>query len=317
MRKVYILAVFVILVFISLSFSEDKIGYIDSKEIIDGYEGISNLSEQLNKMEAEWEKEAVERRLEIDKLKSELVDQKLMLSDESKSKKKKEIEKKEKEYEGFIREIWGEDGKSVEKQEELIKPVIEEISNILEKIGSEEGYTMIFDISKGNIVFAKTGLDLSERVLYEINKEFMIVSPEIEKSEFYVFLFKEMSSKAESQSLGEQISLFIKAGLDKLPNFESVESSRSREAMSLLGFLKEEDLDDNQVRLVSRRINARIVVFGKIDQSSGKITVKLKWIDYDRGNEIRTKDFSIDEKEKLEELAQEIMTYLGREMEKE
>ena len=317
MRKIYLLTVFAILFFISLSFSEDKIGYVDSQEIIDGYEGISDLREQLNKLEAEWEKEAEERRLEIDKLKGELEDQELMLSDESKKKKKKEIEEKEKAYEEFIRKIWGENGKSVEKQEELIKPVIEEISNILEKIGGEEGYTMIFDIGKGNIVFAKTGLDLTERVLYEINKEFMVVSPKIEEFEFYVFLFKEMSSEAKSQSLGGQISSFIKAGLDMLPNSELVESNRVREAMSLLGFLKEEDLDDNQVRLVSRRINARIIVFGRIDQSSGKITLKLKWIDYDRGNEIRAKDFSIDEKEKLEKLAQEVMTYLGREIEKE
>ncbi len=317
MRKIYLLTMCAILFFISLSFSEDKIGYIDSQEIIDGYEGISDLREQLNKLEAEWEKEAEERRLEIDKLKGELKDQELMLSDESKNKKKKEIEEKEKAYEEFIREIWGENGKSVEKQEELIKPVIEEISNILEKIGGEEDYTMIFDIGKGNIVFAKTGLDLTERVLYEINKEFMVVSPRVEEFEFYVFLFKEMSSEAESQSLGGQISSFIKTGLDMLPNSELVESSRVREAMSLLGFLKEEDLDDNQLRLVSRRMNARVIVFGRIDQSSGKITLKLKWIDYDRGNEIRAKDFSIDEKEKLEKLAQEVMTYLGREIEKE
>lgn len=317
MKKIYLSVVLIIIFFISISFSEDKIGYIDSQKIINGYKGISNLKEQLNKLLAEWEKEAQEKKLGIDTLKNELKNQELMLSEETKRKKRKEIEQKETEYEQFIKEIWGEDGKSKKKHEEILKPVIEEISNALEKIGEEEGYTIIFDISEGNIVFVKTGLDLTDRILYEINKEFSVVSPETEETKFYVFLFDEVSAEAESKSLGRQISAFLKAGLDKFSNFEFIESKKVSEAMISYGFIKEEELNDNQVRLVSRRIEANIVVFGKIDISSGTVRLKLRWINFEKGNEVIKKDFSIDEKEKLEKLAQDVMTYLGREIKKQ
>lgn len=317
MRKCYLFTIVIILILASSSFPAEKIGYIDSQKVIDGYKGISNLREQFKKQVAEWEKEAQNKKLELDKLKSELKEQGLMLSDEEKQKKKKKIEEKEKEYEAFIKEIWGEGGESEKKHEELIKPVIEEISNVLEKIGKDDGYTMIFDISKGNIVYAKTGLDLTNRVLEEINKEFAVISPTTKETGFYVFHFDEVSPEAQSKSLGTQISALLKAGLDKFPNFESVESKRVREVMTLLGFLEEKELEDNQVRLVAIRIEARVVVFGKIDLSSGKITLKLKWIDFNKGNDIMTKNFSIDEKEKLENLAQDVITYLRREIKKQ
>ncbi len=306
----------IILLFVASLFSAEKIGYIDSEKIIYGYKGSSNLKNQYNKLVAEWENEAQDKKSAIKKLRNELENQDLMLSEETKKKKKKEIQEKEKEYEQFLKEIWGENGKLQKKHEELLKPVIEEISNIIEKIGEEDEYVIIFDISKGNIVFVKTGLDLTERVLYEINKEFTVVSPVKPETEFYVFLFENISSEAESQNLGRQISTFIRAGLNKFAKFEAVEGRRVSEAMSLLGFMKEDELDDNQILLVSRRIDADIVVFGHIDLSSGKITLKLKWINFNSGNEIIKKDFTIDERDKMEKLAGDVMTYLGREIKK-
>ena len=311
------LFVLLILLF-SFSFSNaEKIGYIDSQKIIDGYKGISLLKQQFSKQVTEWEKEAQDKKLEIDSLKKEIEAQKLMLSDEGKKKKENEIREKEKTYEEFLKNIWGEGGKCEQKHEELIKPVIEEVSNILDKIGEEEKYTMIFNISKGDIVYAKAGLDLTERVLYEINKEFAFVTPKTEETKFYVFPFEDKGTEAESKALGQQISAFIKSGLDKFPNFEPIESQKVSEVMTLLGFVKEQELGDNQVKLVSRRIEANIVVFGTIEVSSGRITLKLKWINFDRGADVISKDFTIDEREKLEKLAEDVMTYLGREIKQE
>ncbi|OQX53081.1 MAG: hypothetical protein B5M53_07390 [Candidatus Cloacimonas sp. 4484_209] len=311
MKKNYIFSIaFIMFIFFANLDAAEKIGYIDSEKIINGYKGISGLRIQFNKQVAEWEKEAQDKKVEIDKLKDELKDEKLMLSDEMKRKKEKEIEDKQKDYEDFIKRIWGEGGESEKKHEELLKPVIEKISNVLEKIGNEDGYTMIFDISKGNIVYAKSGLDLTDRVLEEINREFATVAPTTEETDFYVFQFDEISSEAQSKSLGLQIQGLLKRGLDKLPNFESVEASRVSQVMSILGLMQEEKLDDNQIKLVATRINARIVVFGKIDLTSGKITLKLRWFDFDKSSNVITKDFSIDEKEKMEKLAQEVMTYL-------
>jgi outer membrane protein len=312
MKRTATFMLIVLLCGISLLSGESKIGYIDSEEVINGYKGMSALKAQYNKLIAEWEEEAQKKKAEIEKLKNELDDQEAMLSEETKKKKRNEIKEKEKAYEEFLKEVWGENGKAKIKHEELLRPVIEEISNILEKIGEEEGYEIIFDISEGSIVFAKLGLDLTERVLFEINKEFAMVTPETEETEYYVFQFEEMGTEAESKSLGSQIAALLNSGLDRFEYFEKIEGHTVSDAMKLLGFLKEDELEDNQVAMIARRIEANLVVFGKVELTSGKITVKLRWIYFEEGPGIKSKDFSINEEEKLETLAQDVMTHLGR-----
>jgi outer membrane protein len=312
MKRTATLLFVVLLCSISFLPGAGKIGYIDSQRVINGYQGMSGLKGQYNKLVAEWEEEAQEKRTEIEKLKSELQEQEPMLSEETKKKKRNEIKQKEEAYEEFLKDVWGENGKAKQKHEELLRPIIEELSNILEKIGEEEGYEIIFDISEGNIVYVKVGLDLTERVLFEINKEFTIVAPEKEESAFYVFQFKELGAEAESKGLGSQIAALLNAGLNKLEYFEKIEGHTVNEAMQLLGFLTEDELEDNQVSMVARRIEADLVVFGTVELASGRIMVKLKWIYFEEGAGIKSKDFSIDEDEKLEVLAQDVMTHLGR-----
>jgi hypothetical protein len=82
--------------------------------------------------------------------------------------------------------------------------------------------------------------------------------------------------------------------------------------MKLLGFLEEDELEDNQVSMIARRIESDLVVFGSVEIESGKIKVKVRWIYFAEGTMIKSKDFSIDEQEKLETLAQDVMTHLGR-----
>ncbi len=296
----------------SLLFAENKIGYIDSERVINGYKGMGALKAQYNKLITQWEEEAQEKKEAIAALRTELEEQEAMISEEMKKKKRNEIKAKEEEYEAFLKKIWGESGEAEKKHEELIRPVIEEISNTLEKIGEDEGYDIIFDISEGNIVYAKIGLDLTERVLLEINKEFTIVAPEEEETRFYVFQFKEVGTEAASKSLGSQVAALLMSGLDRFEYFEKVEGHTVSDAMKLLGFLKEDELEDNQLTMVARRIEADLVVFGNVEIASGKIKVKLRWIHFDEGAGIKSNDFSIAENEKLETIAQDMMTYLGR-----
>jgi len=50
--------------------------------------------------------------------------------------------------------------KILAKRDELYRPVLERIKNVLDKIGSENGYTMIFDSSAGGLLHALPGDDL-------------------------------------------------------------------------------------------------------------------------------------------------------------
>ena len=80
------------------------------------------------------------------------------------------ITAKQTEYEGFVQTIFGPEGRVAEKNSELVRPIVDKINLVLKQIGDDEGYTMVFDASIGGIVYAADGIDLTDRVLEELNK---------------------------------------------------------------------------------------------------------------------------------------------------
>jgi outer membrane protein len=107
---------------------------------------------------------------DIVKLQDELRAQSLMLSEEKKKEKKLELDRKMAEYEQFMKETFGDDGLAARRNKELTQPIVEKINKILEDLGKEQGYAIIFDVANANIVYADKALDLTDVVLTKLNQ---------------------------------------------------------------------------------------------------------------------------------------------------
>ena len=150
---------------------EFKIGYINSEQIFSEYKIYSEAQGKFNEFRANWEKEALDKKAELQRLMDELQRQQLLLSDQRRKEMEQTIEGKAKEYERFVDEaVSVPDGKLARKQAELLKPVYDRINEVLQKIGEEDHYDFIFDAMSG-LAFAKPEYDLTDRVLEELNKE--------------------------------------------------------------------------------------------------------------------------------------------------
>lgn len=155
----------------SLLAQEVKIGYIDSIKIFAEYKETQEAERVYKKEVDAWKAQASRMEQEIVKLQDELKAQSLMLSEEKQKEKRLELDQKMQEYQNFMRETFGDEGLAAKRNKELTQPIIDKINRILEKLGSEEGYTMIFDAANANIVYADKALDLTDRVLEELNKQ--------------------------------------------------------------------------------------------------------------------------------------------------
>jgi outer membrane protein len=151
-------------------FAQDvKFGYIDSIKIFAEHSSTQD-AERVYKKEVEtWKAQAASMEQEIVKLQDELRAQSLLLSEEKQKEKKLELDKKLEDYQRFMADTFGEDGLAARRNKELTQPIVDKINTILQKLGEEEGYTIIFDIANANIVYAKKALDLTDRVLEELN----------------------------------------------------------------------------------------------------------------------------------------------------
>ena len=90
---------------------------------------------------------------------------------ESLGRENAELRQRQQEYERFVQSIWGQEGRAVQRNVELTRPIIEKINEVLARIGEEEDYDIIFDAANGSIAYGRASLDMTERVLEELNKE--------------------------------------------------------------------------------------------------------------------------------------------------
>ena len=157
-----------------------KLAYLNSERIRTEYEGARSVDTEMEKAIEEWRKEAEAILVEHEKLVSELRSQSLMLSDEKRQEKETEIEAKEREYQIFVEDIFGPDGKAARKEAELWQPVFDRVNEILDQIGREQDYTMILDAASGALVYADPGTDITDEVIAELNKGTIGVEEEAE-----------------------------------------------------------------------------------------------------------------------------------------
>lgn len=149
--------------------AEMKVGYINSQQIFEAYEGTKDAQDKFNKEVAKWEQEASDRQKEIKELKEQLDKQSLLLSGERKKDMEIKMQQKMAEYQKFVEQKLGQNGEAISKNEELTKPIIERINKILEQIAKEENYDYIFDTRNGGVVFAKKQYNLTDRVVNLLN----------------------------------------------------------------------------------------------------------------------------------------------------
>ena len=276
-----------------------KIGYVSSARIFREYVGASDVKKQFQKEVDEWHKKAEEMKKEIDKLSAEFKSQALMLSEEAKEKKRSELEREQQNYEAFIAEIWGPDGKAVRKEIELTKPLVSKIDKVLEKLADEEGFDLILDIDESSIVYSREGLDLTEMALEELNKEVARIG--IEKSKLAVFKFKEMSPEAMERDFGRQISDLLERALVQLEVFELWEALLS-DALIQEGIDKEEDVDGKRAVDICRIAGAEVVVIGTVTQLGGIVEVEAKILDVKTAEVLATEQVRTTRSETQEDL---------------
>lgn len=148
-----------------------KLGFIDSGRIFAEYHGTKEAQNEFNAQVDQWNQELEAKKKELKDLQDEYESQALILSEPKRREREQEIQNKRSELDAFVQEIWGPTGKVAKRNQELTKPIVEKIREVLSKIGRDEGFSIIFDATDGNVVYADDALDLTDRVLAILNEE--------------------------------------------------------------------------------------------------------------------------------------------------
>ena len=147
-----------------------KIGYVDSQKILSTFPPALDAQKKLEAESNKWGQELQKMQENLKALQDQLDQQSLLLSDAKKKEKAQQIQDLALKIQQYQSEKWGNNGEFFKRRSELLQPVLDQINNAINKVGDEEGYDFIFDSVAGNILFAKSKYDLTDKVLKELEK---------------------------------------------------------------------------------------------------------------------------------------------------
>jgi outer membrane protein len=167
MKKLIIIAVIAITT--TFAASAQKFAYVDSEYILNNIPSFKGAQEQIDKLSKEWEKEIQDKLADIDKMYKSFQSEKVLLTEELKTKREEEIVKKEQEVKELQKKYFGRDGMLNKKRQELVKPIQDEVYNAVKEISLEQGYAIIFDTaSNPGVLYSNPKNDKSDEVLQRL-----------------------------------------------------------------------------------------------------------------------------------------------------
>jgi outer membrane protein len=139
-----------------------KIGYINSAEILEKYSCAKDAEAKLKKELDKWGVEVQNREAELKSLQDQLEKQSMLLSMEKKKELADSLQKKYAAYQEYGQKKQNE---AMTRRVELYKPVEDSVNKLIQKVGLDEKYDIIFYAINGRVVYALPKYDLTERIV--------------------------------------------------------------------------------------------------------------------------------------------------------
>ena len=158
------------MILVSISFSETKIGYIDSQIIMSEYEDVRQVQVELEKEQKRLQTVYEKKLVSLDSLKTAYQTGSIILSEQKKIQMENNIRQKEQEMQQWQLQYFGPEGELYKLQNQLLAPILNTIDSVIKKIGEERSYDYIFDAVQGSIVYALDSHNLTQEVLDELKK---------------------------------------------------------------------------------------------------------------------------------------------------
>jgi len=139
-----------------------KLGYINSQEILEKAPGAREAQDAFERDMQGFTTEAQQLQDELTRMQQQLAQQELTLSPEAKRNRQQQIQQKAQEAQERMAEM---DQIAAQRRSELVQPVMDRITAVIETLREEGDYALILDVAAGSIIAADPALDLTAEVL--------------------------------------------------------------------------------------------------------------------------------------------------------
>ncbi len=153
-----ILAAFVLLTTSGIASAQLKVAHINSADLMQDYKKVQEVEKILQQYREAYAKRINRLESEILEIQKTLRDSGNLISQAYSELLQQTYQEKYQEWERLQQEF---QNKMVEKQSELLNPIIEELKGIISEVAKQKGYDYVLDSSEGgNLIYGNPGFDL-------------------------------------------------------------------------------------------------------------------------------------------------------------
>ena len=169
MKRILFPCALLLLMFSGFSYSQMKIGYVDSDAIMDKLPDAQDAKQRLDVLVQEWQGELNKIENTWKTKYDDYEKRKLIMTDQARAELEAELVKLEKQISDYREKKFGTNGEMFQKQDELMKPVQNKVFSAIKEVAQEEDYDYVFDRS-GDILllYAKDKYDITVKVLNKL-----------------------------------------------------------------------------------------------------------------------------------------------------
>ncbi len=267
---------------------EFRVGFVDYDQVIAKYEGAVEAKQEMDTVRMSYEAKAESLKGDYERAKGEYESQQLTLSEEGKRAKNAEVDQRKRRYDSYVSDVYGKGGLIDQRYKELIAPIVGKIDSAVARLSADEGFALILDASKSGIVYADAGLDLTQLIIDDLNREFGPVAPTVTGRKVYALMpVFNANDLASQDNVGTTIRDFVYALVKVQPNVDMVANPKVDQQLQSYGLQGQQVVLDNALN-VGRALDADYVVFGSASKQDRRIQFELSIADARLGNLLKT-----------------------------
>jgi outer membrane protein len=167
MKKVLMVAVlFAVVPFLH---AQTKMAYINSATVMEQLSEAQDAQKQIDALSQQWQADLNQMASDMQKKVEDYDKRKLIMSDKRRSEVEKELQDLDKKIVDFRNQKFGTNGELFTKQNELMKPIQENIFKAVKDVADEEGYDYVVDRSSSTLLlFANNKHDLTQKIIQKL-----------------------------------------------------------------------------------------------------------------------------------------------------
>lgn len=168
MKKI-IITLLAVLMFAAPALAETKIAYVDLQKALNLSKSGAQAKSDISSLVKKYEDEFKSMQANLMQKKGELEKQAALLSDSARTEKEREYQKEVTDLQRFQKDVKDE---LQQKDGAHTKRILNELFDVLQKIGKDKGYTMILEKNEGAVIFADENIDLTDELIkaYDASK---------------------------------------------------------------------------------------------------------------------------------------------------